>query len=424
MENLKGRRVTVLGAGESGFQSALFLKKKGAHFFLSEIKDGPLWAQTKAGLERAGIACEFGSHNWDRISKSNLAVISPCIPLKASIYKKLSRSKIPIWSEIELASRFCPSDIIAVTGTSGKTTVTTLIRDVLKQGGIDATSCGNIGNAFIREIEAINSKTIVVLEVSSFQLMHIDRFRPHVAVLLNISDNHLDWHSNFKEYQGAKWRIFKNQIASDYSVINGHDIELVRKAETLPSEVVYFDGDEGQNPNFAVVEQVALLYEVKREVIRSVFKEFKGLEHRLEEVGIYHGVRYVNDSKSTTIASLEWALKRIHSPIVLIVGGRYKGGDFYKLRELVQKKVKFVVAIGEAKRMIAEAFDDLVTVYPATAFEEAVGVWRGPARGGETVLFSPACSSFDMFQNYIDRGRKFKNTLRSWREERAAAIHP
>lgn len=418
-ECMNNRRITVLGAGESGLQSALFLKSRGANVFISEMKEGSQWDPIKTELDHFGISYEFGHHRWDKIETSDLIIISPGIPPKALIYQKLICSNLPIWSEIELAYRFCAGEVIAVTGTSGKTTVTTLIREVLARAGHKVLSCGNIGNSFVREVDKIDSDTIVVLEVSSFQLRHVDQFKPHVAILLNVSDNHLDWHSSREEYRAAKWRIFKNQSASDYAVIHAQDVESVNRAKTLSSQVIYFDEGEEKNPNFSAVEQVASLYGVKRRVIYSALKEFKGLEHRLEEIGIEHGIRYINDSKSTTVASLEWALKQIQAPVVLIAGGRYKGGDFESLRQLVQKKVKFLIVIGEAKELIRNAFEDLVTVYPAATLEEAVRIARGAARAGEAVLFSPACSSFDMFASYADRGQKFKRMVHAWHDELA-----
>ena len=324
---------------------------------------------------------------------------------------KLVEAGIPIWSEIELAYRFCRGKMIAVTGTSGKTTVTTLITRVLNAGGFSAVSCGNIGNSFIREVGQMTPDTVAVIEISSFQLTYVHQFCPYVAIILNVSANHYDWHENYESYLNAKWRMFEKQTADDYALINVENEDCVRKALSLKSQVLYFEGDLGQNPNFAVVEQVARLFHVDPKIVQGVLKNFSGLEHRMEEVGSFFGVRYINDSKSTTIASLKWALLRSGSEIVLIAGGRFKGGDFKELRKLVRDRVKFVVAIGEAKNLIHEAYADLVPVFMTGSFEDALRVARGAAKNGQTVLFSPACASFDMFKNYKDRGQRFKDEV-------------
>ncbi|MBI4358687.1 MAG: UDP-N-acetylmuramoyl-L-alanine--D-glutamate ligase [Candidatus Omnitrophica bacterium] len=411
----EGKKITVLGAKESGLQSALFLKRRGAEVFVSELRGGKEFVPARKTLETQGIASEFGQHTWEEIEPSELVIISPGIPPSAPIYQKLVRAAIPIWSEIELAYRVAEGDIIAVTGTNGKTTVTTLIRDVLRASGRLAVSCGNIGNSFISELENLKPGTIAVIEVSSFQLAHIDQFKPHIAVLLNLSPNHLNWHKNFDDYAETKCRIFRNQTHDDFSLVNASDPESRKRAMDLKSQVIYFDGREQGNPNYAVVEEVAKLYQIEPGVTRSVLDRFSGLEHRFEEAGELHGVHYINDSKSTTIASLGWALERVRENSILIAGGRHKGGDFRELRDLIRKRIRFLIVIGEAKKEIENAFGDLVSIYSADSLEGALRMARGVGRPGETVLFSPACASFDMFQDYQDRGRQFKNILDSWR---------
>ena len=416
---LTGKKVTVLGARETGIQTALFLRKKGANVFLSELKSGREFLETKKILESNQIECEFGQHTWEEIQHSDLIVLSPGIPPSAAIYQQAVRSRIPIWSEIELASRFSPSELIAVTGSNGKTTVTTLIRDVLIAAGRTAISCGNIGNSYIGEVEKLTPTTITVVEVSSFQLSHIDQFRPRVAVLLNLSPNHLDWHSSFEDYVETKCRIFKNQSETDYAILNSTDPHCLKQGERLKSHIIYFDGQQQTdgNPNFAAIRQVATIYKIDPQIVETVLKNFTGLEHRFEEAGELHGVRYINDSKSTTIASLGWALERVGSKAILIAGGRHKGGDFRVLRELVRKNVKFLILIGEAKKEIETALGDVVSCVSAPTLEEALRVARSVSRTGETVLFSPACASFDMFKDYQDRGAQFKSIIASWRDE-------
>lgn len=418
--DLNGKKVTVLGGRETGIQSALFLKKRGANVFLSELKSGKEFLEAKKILDNNQIECEFGQHTWEEIEDSDLIILSPGIPPTAAVYQQAVRSKIPIWSEIELAFRFSPSELIAVTGSNGKTTVTTLIRDVLRAAGKNAISCGNIGNSFISEVERLTAETITVVEVSSFQLSHIEQFKPKVAVLLNLSPNHLDWHSSFDDYAETKSRIFQNQSKTDYSVLNSADPQCLKQSEQLKSQVVLFDGQNHSNPNFAAIEQVAKIYQINPKVVDSVLANFTGLEHRFEDAGSVHGVRYINDSKSTTIASLSWALERVTGKAILIAGGRHKGGDFRVLRDLVRKNVKFLILIGEAKKEIETAFADLVSCYTAPSLEEALRVARSVARSDESVLFSPACASFDMFKDYQDRGLQFKNIISSWQDELAS----
>ena len=417
--NFEGKKVSVIGGRQTGIQSALFLKRRGASVFLSELQVTKEFSEVKKTLDFSKITCEFGQHSWDQIEDSELIILSPGIPPKAPIYEKVLRSGIPVWSEIELAYRFSPAQLIAVTGSNGKTTVTTLIRDVLRAAGRSAVSCGNIGNSFISEVDQLSRETIAVVEVSSFQLAHIDQFKPYIAVLLNLSPNHLDWHSSFEEYAETKFRIFKNQTQENYSLINTADSECVKRAAKLQSQVIHFDGEASENPNYAAVQEVAKLYPIEPNIVQSVLESFTGLEHRFEQVGILHGVCYINDSKSTTIASLGWALERVTGTSVLIAGGRHKGGDFRVLRDLIKRKVKFLVALGESKKEIETAFGDLVSVYPVDSLPEALRVARSASHAGDTVLFSPACASFDMFQDYQDRGRQFKNILTTWGAEYA-----
>ena len=418
--DLAGKKITVLGARETGIQTALFLKRKGATVFLSELKEPGAFPEAKKTFEEYQIEYEFGQHSWDQIEDSELVILSPGIPPTAPIYQKVKRAGIPIWSEIELAFRSSPAELIAVTGSNGKTTVTTLIRDVLRAGGRLAISCGNIGNSFIREVDHLTPETIAVVEVSSFQLMHIDQFKPHVAVLLNLSANHLDWHGSFEKYAEMKCQIFKNQTPEDYSLVNASDSESIKRLRRLRSQIIYFDGRGTDNPNYAAVRQVASLYQIDSKVTELVLQSFNGLEHRFEDAGTFFGVRYINDSKSTTIASLGWALERVGDSCVLIVGGRHKGGDFRLLREPVRGKVKFLITLGESRWEIESAFSDLVSVYSVSTLEEALRVARTVSRQGETVLFSPACASFDMFRDYQDRGRRFKQILAGWQEELAS----
>jgi len=413
---LKGKKVTVLGAGETGLQSALFLAEQGARVYLSELKTEEKLKLETGRLSKAGIEFAFGGHDWNEIRNSELVIISPGICPSVDLYQHIVRARIPIWSEIELAYRFCPSEIIAITGTSGKTTVSHLIRNALLQGGRLVTVCGNIGNAFVREVNSMSPSALAVVEVSSFQLVHIDQFRPHVSVLLNLSANHLDWHADYEEYARAKCRIFKNQGPDDIAVINGTDEECVLRTRDLNVKKVFFDRTQTGDLNRAVVKAVADLYHVDEAITERVLDEFIGLEHRFEDLGTYREVRYINDSKSTTVASLRWALDRAGKGVILIVGGTYKGGDLASLRTDIQRKVRAMIALGASKHLWKDAFSDLIPIHMAASLEEAMDCARRLSHPGETVLFSPACSSFDMFRDYKDRGERFKSILAQWRE--------
>ena len=414
---IESRKVTVLGAKQTGIQSALFLKKHGADVLVSELRQGREIREAKKKLDAFDIRSEFGSHSWEEIRDSDLVIISPGIPPSAEISQKLLRSGIPIWSEIELACQFSPCEIVAVTGSNGKTTVTTLIRDVLRASGKRAISCGNIGNPFIGEIEQLDPGAIAVLEVSSFQLTYIDQFKPRVGVLLNLSVNHLDWHKSFDEYADAKFRLFENQTADDLAVINSQDTEIQKRVSDISSKLVYFGGDGESNPNFSAVKQVAAYYGIAPAVTQSVLDQFSGLEHRFEHVTTFLGVHYVNDSKSTTIASLGWALDRVEPGCILIAGGRHKGGDFKVLTDLVKKKVGFLITLVESKKKMDAAFGGHVSTYSTETLDEALRVARSVSKSGQTVLFSPACASFDMFRDYQDRGAQFKKIVLSWQDQ-------
>jgi len=409
-----GKKVTVLGAGESGFQSALLLRRKGARVFVSELNNHRVDASAREALRTAGVSCEFGHHSWDRIRDSDFIVISPGIPPSAEIYRRVAQAEIPMWSDIELAFRCATAEIIAVTGTNGKTTVTTLIRDVLNAAGRSAVSCGNIGNAFSRVVDDLGPSVIAVVEVSSFQLKSVHRFRPRISVLLNLSPNHLDWHQDYEDYLQAKCRIFKNQSERDVAVVNRSDRECFERSRHLGCRVAYFDERDHANLDFAAVQKVAELYGVDPAVTQSVFRNFSGLEHRLEEVGTFEEVRYINDSKSTTVASLGWALSRVPKPIILIAGGRYKGGDFRILRLQVHERVKHLIVFGESKKLLIEAFHDLVPVQEANTLQEAMKFVESSRKPHDTVLFSPACASFDLFRDYRDRGLQFKEIVTKW----------
>ena len=415
--DLTGKQVAVLGLGKSGFESARFLAAHGARVWASESKASSFFPEVEKKLKSLHVQVEFGKHSLEQIQKSNFIVISPGISPKTEIYQAVNQSGILLMSEVELASRFCPCPIVAVTGTNGKTTVTTLIQKVLAENGCHAVSCGNIGNPFIGEIKNLRRDSVAVLEVSSFQLANIQTFRPHIAVLLNLTDNHYDWHGTFQAYADAKWNIFKNQMPEDFAILNADDAETKKRESNVRAKKKYFKSTSSENPNYEACLEVAQIFKLNEVLCRKLLKEFRGIEHRMENVNFGDGVNYINDSKSTTIASLGWALDRMNKKVVLIMGGLHKGGDFSQLQNKVKEKVKSLVVIGKASLEIEHVFRAFVSVQKAASLEDALRIARSQSKIGDTILFSPACASFDMFRDYEDRGRQFKEIVARLQKE-------
>ncbi len=409
---IPGKKVTILGLGVSGFASALFLKEKGFEIWVSDQGDSEILRDRLEKLQEKGIAGECGRHSKEKILESDWVLISPGIPPASDIYGILQSRNIPIYSEIEAASWFSPfSKIIAVTGTSGKTTVTTLIARVLQRGGFHAVSCGNIGNPWIGEITRIRKDDFVVLEVSSFQLEHCKSFRPQVAVLLNLSPNHEDWHKDMTEYVTSKLKIFQQQTPEDYAVFRSQDREKFFPHFQFQAKVLEF-GSSNLNPNEEVVRLVTGLLGCSPHEVEDVLATFEGIEHRLEKFLGVEGVAYVNDSKCTTVASLQWALEKFpDQKVILLAGGHPKSRDFHAVRDLLKKKVKQVILMGEAKPILREAWEGICPLKEAESFRHAVEMAHQAASSGDTVLLSPACASFDMFKNYIERGSTFKKMI-------------
>jgi UDP-N-acetylmuramoylalanine--D-glutamate ligase len=411
MNDVRGKKVTVLGMGVSGVETARFLRARGARVFLSEGRSTERTERTRAELLREGFELEVGAHSEERLREADWIVISPGISPRTPVYQSVLETGRPVVSEIEVAHWFCEMPSVGVTGTNGKTTVTTLIAKMLSACARPAVSCGNIGNPFIAEVDRINRERLTpVIELSSFQLSHIQTFRPHTAVLLNLDPDHLDWHKDTEEYYEAKFSIFRNQGAEDFAVVNHEDAAVQARLERIPSRVVYFNvpSECHPNPNIDALLAVAGVFGISRPRAVEALSDFKGIEHRLEEVPASDGRRYINDSKSTNISSLVWALERMERPVVLILGGKNKGGDFTRLRDLFRKKVKEAVLIGEATPEIEPALQGTVPYVKAATLRDALREARNRTGAGETVLFSPGCASFDMFINYKDRGEQFK----------------
>ncbi len=408
-----GKKVTVLGLGESGYQSALELKKLGFHVFATDKSDNQVLRERVKTLIQKGIEAECGAHSLDHVQASDWILISPGIPPQSEIYQAVLKWKKPVFSEIEAASWFCSSkNIIAVTGTCGKTTTVTLIERILKAAGRDVILCGNIGNPWIGELDKIKSDTWVVLEVSSFQLKHCRAFKPHIGVLLNIHANHLDWHPTIEDYSASKLKLFENMKPSDWMLIQKSDED---KYGPVRSEAAksYLNSGENENLLENAARQTSEIADVSSVIINQVFKNFEGLEHRLEKVTGPNGVQAVNDSKSTTPASLIWALGRYpDKSVVLIAGGRVKTPSFAECLPALSQKAKKVIVIGEARTLMLKEWQE-IRPQAAESLEEACRFAQAAAQNGDTILFSPACSSFDMFKSYVDRGNQFKSFIRT-----------
>lgn len=437
MLDLNNKTVTIIGAQRSGRSAAKLVCQHGGCAKISHRQSNQsipfedyLW------LRQHQVRFEEFEHTSKFIEHSDYVVISPGVPAGADVIKWAHEKNIPVLGEIEFASQFCEIPIIAVTGSNGKTTVVTLIHETLKQAGFRSYLCGNVGHPFSEYGLSSSKYDFVVLEVSSFQMESlldkadaartsgaIRGFNPHIGVLLNFSENHLDRHKDLDEYFQAKTRLFYNQTNSEYAVLNESNARIRDFSTKISSQVVFFNtyGSKAKsdtiNPNFLAILDVLRILRIDESVFQQVLKDFKGVEHRLEFVRSIAGVDYVNDSKSTTAEAGRWALSQTTAPIVLICGGRDKNIDFSVLAELVGHRVKHMLVIGEASKKLCATFQDVVAVQSCDSLKSAVESARGLARSGDQVVFSPMCASFDMFKNFEERGQCFKDIVNEIRVE-------
>lgn len=408
----KNKKVTIVGLARSGVACANLLHKLGAIVRVTDLQDNPRSRQACTELCSSGIQVELGGHSQNSIKQADLVVISPGVPLNSLCVNWAKEFNKLLISEIEVASILCPAQIIAVTGSNGKTTVTTLIGKLLDASKKKVFVCGNIGNPFCNEVQKMQEGDFVVLELSSFQLETIKDFKPKIAVILNLTPNHLDRYNNMQEYADAKKRIFINQDQGDFLVLNGNDPLLSAAAFSAKSKVVLFTPEEGFNPNQSAVRAVGRILGVESEQMQKVFQEFKGIEHRLEEVVEINGVKFINDSKATTADSAIWAISNVAAPIILIAGGRHKGIDYRVILDTAKDKVVEAFLFGEAKDIIAtDLSQGGFRIEKVESLKEAVVKAYAQAKPGYSVLLSPMCSSFDMFTSYEERGRVFKNIV-------------
>ncbi len=436
-------RVVVLGGGESGVGAAYLAKKKGLEVFLSD--QGEIRENYKKLLIDNQIEFEEGQHTESKILNADWIVKSPGIPKKAEIVFKVNQKGIRLSSEIEFASEYTNAKIIAITGSNGKTTTTSLVYHLLKGDGFNVGLGGNIGTSFARQVADENFE-YYVLEVSSFQLDDIQNFRPYISLLLNLSKDHLDQYNyNYEEYALAKFRITENQQNDNFFIYNKDDEmslnlleKLSLKAKALPfsmkevlKEGAYAQGDTlvvKLHDEFSMkIEELSLMgnhnvanslaaslagkvLNISNESIRNALMTFQAVEHRLEEVLVHDGVRYINDSKATNVNATYYALESMRNPTIWIVGGTDKGNDYEELSHLVKQKVKAIVCMGLDNQKIIDFFrDKMEFIYDTSSMKQAMDLCKALAESGDSVLLSPCCASYDLFDNYQDRGNQFKH---------------
>ncbi|MCK0132618.1 UDP-N-acetylmuramoyl-L-alanine--D-glutamate ligase [Flavobacteriaceae bacterium F08102] len=441
------KKLVVLGGGESGVGTAILAKKMKYNVFVSD--KGQIHKKYKEVLLQANILFEEGRHTEAEIFNADVVMKSPGIPDSVPLVKQLVEKGIPVLSEIEFAAQFTQARLIGITGSNGKTTTTMLTHHILKSAGLNVGMAGNIGDSFALQV-AETKRDLYVLELSSFQLDGIVKFAPHIAVITNITPDHLDRYDyRFENYIASKMRITENQSEGDYLIYNEDDEAIntwlknnKTKATLLPFSIekimqkgAWIKNDElniltdtnqftmsiaalalqgkHNTKNAMASGMVAKLLSIRSETLRECLEDFEGVEHRLEPVLKINGVQYINDSKATNVNATFYALESLKTPTVWIVGGTDKGNDYTDLLPLVREKVKAIICLGVDNRKIIETFGGVVDFIMETAgAEEAVKVAYKVSEKGDTVILSPACASFDLFENYEDRGRQFKNAVR------------
>ena len=448
--NLKNKRILVVGLGRSGVATARFLVNQGARVTVTDRASADTLKASAGALDGLGVQLKLGGHDASDFETADLVVLSPGVPHTLPMLEPAWANGTPVIGEMELAAGYITEPILAVSGTNGKTTTTELVGNMLRNSGKNVFVGGNIGTPLIAYADGIHERAdVVVAEVSSFQLDTTIDFRPTTAVMLNITDDHLDRYPTFNAYAESKWRIFENQRPTDSAILNAMDATvaamikkrpprahrqlfsdqaIVKGAQILKDKILLVDA--GRQTGSFSLDKTGLIGPHNRENtaaaclaareqgatnagIQQAIDEFKGLSHRLETVGLARGVRFVNDSKATNVDAVKRALECFDKPVVLIMGGQNKKGDFTSLKSQVRRRVKTLVAMGEAKDEIVTALagDPEKGILEAGSMEEAVEKAFGAAVDGETVLLSPACASFDMFDNYAHRGNRFRELV-------------
>lgn len=442
------KRIVVLGAGESGTGAAILAKSKGYDVFVSDM--GEISPVYQALLDKHHIAWESGKHTPTQVLNASEVIKSPGIPLTAPLVQELIAQGTPIISEIEFAARYTRGKMICITGSNGKTTTTSLIFDMLRRAGLDVGLAGNIGNSLALQV-AQEDHEYYVIELSSFQLDNCYDFKADIAILLNITPDHLDRYDHqFQNYVDAKFRITRNQTASDAFIYWSEDPVINREiARIHPQATLYPFGSSEQNvaytdgshlvvnskpevtPLRVPLEELNLkgkhnrlnsmaaglaaqILNIHNDVIRESLQQFAGVDHRLQYVATVKGVRYVNDSKATNVNSCWYALESMTSPTVLILGGTDKGNDYSEIDELVKEKCHTLIFMGKDNSKLIQHFGGMGVKYISTdSLHDAVQAAYQSAHDGDTVLLSPCCASFDLFKNYEDRGKQFMHMVRT-----------
>ncbi|MEY4604970.1 MAG: hypothetical protein RIT43_2262 [Bacteroidota bacterium] len=443
----EGTHIAILGAGESGVGAAVLAKKMGWKVFVSDF--GKIKEEYTRELQELNVDFEEGGHTLERILASDLVIKSPGIPDSVPVMKAVQTKGIKVVSEIEFGGYYSSARTICITGSNGKTTTTLLTHHILKKAGISVGMAGNVGSSFARQV-ANEMHEWYVLELSSFQLDDMSDFRANIAVLTNITPDHLDrYEYNMQNYINSKFRILQNQTSEDWFIYN-YDDEVIRKeltkrdvkARTAPFSLKekietggYADAQQitiNINDQFTMsIHDLALkgkhntqnslasgiasrILEIRKEVVRESLEDFVNVEHRLEFVAKVHGIEFINDSKATNVNSTWFALESMDKPTVWIVGGVDKGNDYSELMDLVRDKVKAIICLGVDNKKLIDTFSGVIpTIVEARSAMEAVAYGYRLAKSDETVLLSPACASFDLFENYEDRGNQFKSAVRA-----------
>jgi UDP-N-acetylmuramoylalanine--D-glutamate ligase len=443
-DNLRGRVVTVVGLGKSGLAAARFCRGAGAEVTVSEAGRAENFSTAIAQLEPAGVHLEFGPHRPETLQKADLIILSPGVPHTLRPFEDARRRGVTVMGEMALASRFIREPIAAVTGTNGKTTTTELLGAMLQASGMTVFVGGNIGKPLIEYVENGQSRDWLVVEVSSFQLDTMETFHPRIGCLLNISEDHLDRYPDFEAYAASKWRLFQNQTAGDTAIVNGA-LRYRDQPPALPSgKTLFFNGAPAGRQPAAILQTGALILDTGagtapitidlgamplvgrhneenvaaaglaaavagagQSGIQTALDRFRGMPHRISLVREVNGVRYYDDSKATNVDAVARALEGFDRPVVLIMGGRDKGGSYRGLEDLLRHKVSQLILLGEAAPKITAALGGIVPTQPAADMAAAVRLAAGCARAGAVVLLSPACSSFDMYTSYHERGEDF-----------------
>ncbi len=442
-----GSRVVVIGAGESGVGSAILAQKHGFEVWVTDA--GKVKEKYRDVLTKYGILFEEGKHSKDRLLNADLVIKSPGVPDTAPLVVKLREVGIPVVSEIEFAGRYCKAKTICITGSNGKTTTTMLTYHLLKTAGLNVGLAGNVGQSFAWQVAEADFDYYVI-ELSSFQLDGMYTFKADIAVLLNITPDHLDRYDyQLQNYVDSKFRILQNQTPADFFIYGADDpiIQKELKKRTIPAIGLPFGSTQAPENGAGIEDEklvinwkqktfnmsifdialqgrhntynsmaaglAGMVLNIRNEKIRESLSDFKGVEHRLERFLRVHGIEFINDSKATNVNSTWYALESINKPIVWIAGGVDKGNDYLALKNLVKLKVKAIICLGVDNKKIMEAFADIVPdIIETQDMTDAVRSAYYLAKNGETVLLSPACASFDLFENYEDRGRQFKNAVR------------